>query len=451
VHWEDRANAAVAAFRGSAWILTDRHLTTVWVSAGSESIFGRRSIIGASAFDIVHPDDLPFVVEVLTHHERQAVTYRDRPRPPYITEGAQVRVRCDDGWVSVVARVENRLEDPAIEALIIRVDHVPDHPGIGGTLDRLAQGDPAHAVLGDTLRTIAVENHDVAFAVIWWDEHGRQIETLNMDPADTAAFTHPGLYEDAVRSNVVRTICRHDVDAETVDLQPSFDRARQRGFESVWIIPLASSETSALGVLIAWNEYDYRLALRPHMAIAVGAQLCSLTLQEHRRRQDLQTQARTDALTGLLNRAGVAAAVEALGADQLVAALYVDLDDFKPINDARGHRFGDEVLKEVGRRLSRICRGSEVVARLGGDEFVVLCPGLSDIAAAVAMAERIVAAVRAPLLSENTEINLSASVGVSIETSGAELSGLLAGADQALYSAKRNGKNQVVASTVSQN
>ncbi len=79
-----------------------------------------------------------------------------------------------------------------------------------------------------------------------------------------------------------------------------------------------------------------------------------------------------------------------------MGVLYVDLDGFKGVNDAHGHRVGDRVLTEVGRRLARGLRPGDVVARLGGDEFAVLCPQLHDDAAAVAIAERVVAALEEP-------------------------------------------------------
>ncbi|QFU00157.1 Phytochrome-like protein cph2 [Halomonas sp. THAF5a] len=154
-----------------------------------------------------------------------------------------------------------------------------------------------------------------------------------------------------------------------------------------------------------------------------------------------------DALTGLANRS--------LLEDRLVhdlelarrqgkrlAVLFLDLDEFKPINDSLGHAVGDELLRGVARRLSAAMRPGDTLARLGGDEFVVLLPDLHDPAEAGQVAERLLTIVSRPYRVGEHELSLSCSIGIAV--SGAELAQpleLIQQADMAMYRAKQQGRN----------
>jgi diguanylate cyclase (GGDEF)-like protein/PAS domain S-box-containing protein len=158
--------------------------------------------------------------------------------------------------------------------------------------------------------------------------------------------------------------------------------------------------------------------------------------------------ARTDGLTGLANRstfterlwqAFAAAQRGALG----FAILYLDLDKFKPVNDAFGHPVGDLLLQQVAQRLKSCTRDSDVVARLGGDEFAVLQAEMSEAANAGVMAAKIQAALSLPYLINGNEINISVSIGISPYISGAaSADAMLVQADLALYRSKDEGRNQ---------
>ena len=96
----------------------------------------------------------------------------------------------------------------------------------------------------------------------------------------------------------------------------------------------------------------------------------------------------------------------------LVGVLYVDLDDFKPVNDRLGHGAGDHVLCEIARRLQGAVREDDLVARLGGDEFTVVCPGVTDPTILQSVAERLTAVVRDPIVIGDQSVTISASVGI---------------------------------------
>ncbi len=157
-------------------------------------------------------------------------------------------------------------------------------------------------------------------------------------------------------------------------------------------------------------------------------------------------QALHDALTGLPNRALILDRAEHLlqrahrdGSD--AAALFIDLDNFKTINDTLGHRAGDELLQAVASRITGVLRGSDTVGRLGGDEFVVLVGDVSAPAAPDLVAQRVLDVLRPPFYltdRDTTPITMSASIGIA--TGGATANDLLRDADIALYRAKAQGK-----------
>src|SRR3712207_6090686 len=126
----------------------------------------------------------------------------------------------------------------------------------------------------------------------------------------------------------------------------------------------------------------------------------------------------------------------------MLALHSIDLDRFKEINDAYGHPAGDELLREVGRRIERLAKPGDVVARLAGDEFVVAQVAIADPAQAVAFAERLVTELAAPFAIEGISATATASVGVALyPNDGASVDSLLRSADMALYRAKSEGRS----------
>jgi diguanylate cyclase (GGDEF)-like protein len=156
----------------------------------------------------------------------------------------------------------------------------------------------------------------------------------------------------------------------------------------------------------------------------------------------------TDALTGLLNRRGLQAAVAPLMARQrpgrLVALYLIDLDGFKQINDRQGHDVGDEVLIEVGVRLRTQVRDGDLVSRTGGDEFVVLVGDLPDDATAQRIGVDLLRALVAPMPVREVSCEVGATIGYALAPiDGSEMAALLRRADQAMYLGKQSGKGQV--------
>jgi diguanylate cyclase (GGDEF)-like protein/PAS domain S-box-containing protein len=201
--------------------------------------------------------------------------------------------------------------------------------------------------------------------------------------------------------------------------------------------------TSFWGLLTGARMYDpgamaYRL-------VGVVADISDLKQAESRIRE----MAQRDPLTGLANRLlfsdRLQQAISVAQRDHSpLALLYLDLDNFKPVNDDFGHAVGDLLLREVAQRLTACVRHSDTVGRIGGDEYVLLLRTMNGDGSAQAIAEKVRQAIQQPFDIENHRISISCSIGVALypDHGGDELT-LQRSADVAMYRAKRDGRNMV--------
>jgi diguanylate cyclase (GGDEF)-like protein/PAS domain S-box-containing protein len=169
-------------------------------------------------------------------------------------------------------------------------------------------------------------------------------------------------------------------------------------------------------------------------------------ITERKERQQLTHRAFHDPLTNLANRALFADRLEhaldrRASRGRPLAVIFLDLDDFKDVNDSLGHGIGDEVLAAVAQRLRECARAEDTVARLGGDEFAILVEEIEDMVRVRSVAERIRDALGPPLLVAGNEVLVRCSIGIAASPSGGESAEeLLRNADIAMYTAKANGK-----------
>jgi diguanylate cyclase (GGDEF)-like protein/PAS domain S-box-containing protein len=215
-----------------------------------------------------------------------------------------------------------------------------------------------------------------------------------------------------------------------------------------------SSATSP-GYLLRVERLDGRMAVLEvrwsdlRAEPTVGGLVLTLrdVTEHHELEEELKHQAFHDALTGLPNRAlfarEAAAALEAARAvGRTAGVLFVDLDDFKIVNDTMGHGVGDELLIAVAARLASSVRQSDTAARLGGDEFALLIDNAADPEAVDVFAERIVAAFTEPFVLTEGKVITGATVGVATSRDSDDVDELLRHADLALYAAKAAGKRR---------
>jgi len=188
------------------------------------------------------------------------------------------------------------------------------------------------------------------------------------------------------------------------------------------------------------------VALHGNDAILIFARDVS---ERKRYQSELEHQATHDALTGLPNRNSLKyrlshAIASARRHDKMVAITFIDLDNFKSINDNFGHEVGDEVLKAVAVRLTEAVRTTDTVVRLGGDEFVLLFTDLDDVDVVTQLMHRALPAISRPIHAAGTELVLTCSAGISIyplDAPDADI--VLRNADKAMYRAKGKGGNNI--------
>jgi diguanylate cyclase (GGDEF)-like protein len=175
------------------------------------------------------------------------------------------------------------------------------------------------------------------------------------------------------------------------------------------------------------------------------ANTLTVALERLRGDERIRHDAVHDPLTGLANRNLLRdriahATARAVRNATTAAVLFVDLDDFKAVNDRHGHAVGDEVLTEIAHRIAVAIRPGDTAARYGGDEFVAICEAVDE-ANALQVGARILAAIERPMTTGALAHRVSASIGIAV--GGGDAERLLAAADEAAYRAKANGRGRI--------
>jgi diguanylate cyclase (GGDEF)-like protein len=444
--WPSRANLALGTLTGTAYGLVDNNLIARWASESYRRIFGIEPL-GRSLFDFIHPDDLEFASSVvLFHHASDTPTLRGESTLERTSPATDVRLLTHDGtYRTCMVSVDNRLDDPEVCAFVVRIDCSPDRSGIGRSLDLIAAG-ATMAQIGQCIAEFIPQDFDpqlnLCVALQWNHDDRRHAVASRGDfsSALIASLSHPSL--DLPARTVEDIIVTPTSELAGFVADEVVEAAVQQGFSYLWRVPIWTPEhEECIGVILVWSTNGYTLSLRPEMHVSIGRHLFKLALIEQRRREKLTIAARTDSLSGLMNRVGLSDHFASLTDDKFpILAMLIDLDEFKSINDRFGHGAGDLVIAETGRRLAHYTGLVGVAARLGGDEFLWIATNYhGDVALDGA---RISEALSVPLLIGDNELEIAASVGGAVAQGRVEFADILERADRRLY--KEKGRKQLV-------
>ncbi|MDR5763288.1 EAL domain-containing protein [Caballeronia sp. LZ035] len=230
------------------------------------------------------------------------------------------------------------------------------------------------------------------------------------------------------------------------------------GVRSCWSYPVLSHDGSALGAITLYLQDGHYPSEAEAQAIALATRIAGIAIQRSQAEERIRHMANHDALTGLPNRTLLSDRLKQmlLQAERYgrgVSVVFIDLDNFKLINDSLGHRAGDDLLRTVAARMVQSVRSTDTVVRLGGDEFViVLLEDNQSGAGVTAMVERLRHEILQPAELQGQSYQVSCSMGVaSYPNDGRDADTLLMNADAAMYHAKEMGRNNWQAYTADMN
>jgi diguanylate cyclase (GGDEF)-like protein len=270
----------------------------------------------------------------------------------------------------------------------------------------------------------------------------RSVRNMPLDPASRRAVE----WASGAAAMIMIIICIGIVLSIVAPVRRLVRAASQIGAGQDAVHVMSDGITELDSLATAFNSMSAELAVARAASRDYQADL-ELKVQERTRR--LQELSERDPLTGLPNRRYLFALLDtaiesARAGDYLVGVLFLDIDNFKYINDGMGHAFGDSVLVAMGKRLEELVRARGFAARLGGDEFTVIWERTSDIEEIRTLGQEIVTAFRSPLLVDGRELVVSVSAGACAYPSHAQVAAvLLEAADMALFRAKALGRSQL--------
>ncbi len=432
--------SSVSRKEGELTLLLDERFDIVWHSESLVPILGWHDVRGHNATEFVHPDDLSLVLDTMVRVAgRQDHSGLD---PRFAPESADIRIIDVEGrWQTFETTTWNHLDDDDVRGVLCTCRRVRDRSNLALAIEMLGSGAAVDDVIGVIARLadLSMGGGEVRTAIAW--RQGDQVVTVT---ATDLPPLHPLLAgaADLVWSTGL-TAPTVVTDLADPQLNGAGQAAIAAGYRGAFLVPIEDpSGTEVIGAMVAWGTSTVDFHAQSQSPLHVALRLAALAIADHHLKRSLRWAAAHDDLTGLVNRAEFARRLDAMTNDDLVL-LYIDLDDFKPINDAHGHRVGDLVLKEVAHRVATVIGPNNIVGRLGGDEFAVILTGTSDPIRGRAVADRIVEAVRVPMIVNGHHLAVGGSVGVAVGAQPLIPAMLAQRADEALYKAKHAGKTTV--------
>lgn len=396
-----------------------------------------------SIFDYVHPDDAGWLAAAYLDIVDDADDAGDVQQAVF--PSVHVRIVTTTGEVIPLEVTGSRsITDNQIGGVIYDIRPARYHDVLGLVLAGLTAGDSIGELLSHVAQLIALPPLDIEAAVLEQaDDGGWSIVSSTSDALATTLSAYPDLPLTEPAIEPVR------FDDAAID--PSTLAAlRDLGFVDVWRVSVGSDDYE----IVACSRRRQRRSTSVTERLVSARELANVVTLQAVSERRLRQAAEEDNLTGVFNRATfrrhVAAAVDC-APGQPAAVLFLDLDDFKPVNDRFGHAAGDAVLQVVTRRLRAAVRPDDLVARLGGDEFGVLLNTIDTPTVVSRIARRIVEAISEPIALSaehrigplDQQVSISVSVGAAHIQAGESVDQLLGRADHLMYDAKRAGGRQV--------
>jgi diguanylate cyclase (GGDEF)-like protein/PAS domain S-box-containing protein len=391
-----------------------------------------QELIGKSVLDQIHPDDQGRAVEgwlsVLSSRRAQQTRLRRR--------------RKDGTWLWVDTTLHNYLNQPDRNHVLVEIidasaemsaqEALRDREEL---LRRLTDAMPVGLLQVDNDRSVLYSNARL-LAILHGPGTADRDETAPTaasssveQPAATAASPSPSASASA--RTVLGTVTEDGLTAFDSALADVLAEGIDRDIEVDIVMPSGAQRRALMSL---------RALLRQSGEVS-GAIICVLDVTDSSlARRELERRATFDALTHCRNRSSILAAVEQelqRADSSTAAAVYVDLDEFKPINDKFGHAAGDELLTLVAERLRIASRGNDDVGRLGGDEFLVLLRDIQGSGTAMRVAHRIRRSLHEPYELSSGTVELGASIGVACAGAGSSTADeLVKLSDWAMYCSK---------------
>lgn len=399
-------------------------------------------LIGMDLAKLMHADDRPRAAALIEQINAEQQREADNPRL------IEARFHHKDGSRMTLESIFKVLDTPAVKGIVVNSRDITQRKqeenlrnGISHVLEMIATDAPLHDVLNKLLKIIESQSDGILCAIMLRVENDAHMRFA----------AGPGIPIECVSALEQTTLAEGEL-SSWVDIRqdahwvPYRQLAASHGLHAYYSKPILSSQGSVLGV---FNMYfrENRVPSDAEIRMGLSAiRLAAISVERHHANEKIGHMAYHDALTGLPNRTLLKdrvnqAIVHAQRIKDGAAILFIDLDQFKLINDSLGHHIGDKLLQAVAQRLQGCMRKDDTLARFGGDEFVLLLMAPADGYSAGQVAEKIRDALQVAVTVEGQELHVGCSIGISLYPhDGSDAETLMRNADIAMYHAKEKGR-----------